>query len=129
MTRYSTGISRDCIYRINYLINGNYLFLRYWQTLEVYDISKDFKFINGDYKFIGPCNGDNKIISIDEFICNYEGNFFIVRNHYDQFKIVKFENNSFKFYGDFPYDDYKKLEDNIFANISEHELTLFKKIN
>ena len=125
-----TGIRYDNIYWINYLINGNYLFLRYGPTLEVYDISKDFKLINGGgYEFIGDCNGDNEIISIDEFVCNYEGNFFVVKNRKDKFKIVKFENNTFKFYGDYPFVDYKKLDDNIFANISEHELTLFKKIN
>ena len=124
-----TGIRYDNIYWINYLISGNYLFLRYGDTLEVYDISKDFKLINGGYKFIGACNGDYDIISIDEFVCNYEGNFFVVKNRKDKLKIVKFENNTFKFYGDYPFVDYKKLEDNIFANFSGHELILFKKIN
>ena len=79
MDRHFTGIMCNTIYRTNYLINGNYLFLRYGPLLEVYDITKDIKFINDEYKFIGPCNGDNEILSINEFICNYEANYFIVK--------------------------------------------------
>ena len=129
MNTHITGISCDTLYEINYLINGNYLFLRYGCTLEVYDITKDIKFINGEYKFICPYNGDNEKLSIHEFICNYEGNYFIVKNRKGKFKIVKFENNTFKFCGDFPSVNYTKLDDNIFTNVSAHELTLLKKIN
>ena len=113
LTRYS--VHNDLSDYFNFLINGNNLFVIYSKKLEIYDLEKNIKIFCGsifDY--------------FDDFLCNYDDNYFIARNNKGIIKLYKFEDNGIK--------SYKELEFNKFKitgikNIKKNNFLIYNKNN
>ena len=113
----------------NYLINNNFLFVRYGFILDVYDIEK-----NGKLIYNVEIHRKNKKIPFQEMMCNYDNNFIITRNCDMLFKIFKYENNSFKAVNYFPFTDKNikgivKLKNNNFILFSDNQIIILKNFD
>lgn len=117
---------------ITYQLINNYLFVRYGLSLGVYDISKDMEFVK--YNFNGTGRNVSRFgFPVEKFICNYEGDIFVARDTDYEYRLFRFENNSFKAYNLFPYikraNGLIKLKNNNFIFFNKNSITLLNKIN
>lgn len=121
----------------NYLINKNFLYVKYAFNLDIYDINQDLKLINeiNIYQYYCQYRSSFKSpFTIRSFKCNYDDDLFIGKDDDDKLKFYKFENMSFKVYNIFPFSNEEteniiKLKDGNFVLSTEKDIILLKKYN
>ena len=101
---------------IKYIIKDKYLFISFPNLLYIYDISKNIKLIEDEIKI--------------EILCNYYNDLVVVKDLVEKkIKIYEFKDGIFKFYNDFPIQDFRKifvLNNNNFLIYSDHYLKILE---
>ena len=112
---------------VNYVINNNYLIIRFKYNLDIYDINQDGKLID---TFRKKFSGE---IICNEIICNFDENKIVVRTYDGIYKILRYENKSFHGFKIFPFahkltKGIIKLKDNNFIIYSKNKIMLLNNL-
>ena len=122
------GNDKDALFDCNFLIYKNkYLFVRYAQSFDIYNIE-------GDIKFINDKNKKNYFFHIfSEGFCHYNNDNFII---FPALDICKYDekSNEFIFVNKFPFkkdniNEIIKLKNNNFIIYTKNEVYLIKNFN
>ena len=126
--------------KISYIIKNEFLFVRYAYKIDIYKMGKNIQLVNdnneenikteSNYEYNFKMLKDEMKI---EFLCDYIDNLIIVKDFNDIIKVYIFEDNTIKFYRDFPYQMNEmigiiKLKNNNFIMYSNYEIYLIKHI-
>ena len=112
----------------DFLINGYNLFVKYSYKLEAYDLKNNIQiFIKEERRTKNFSDGSD---DLNEFLCNYDYNYFIARKN-GRIRIYKFEKNgAIKSYKELKFDKFqikgiKKLKKNSFLIYNENNIKIF----
>ena len=118
----------------NYIINNNYLFVKYGLNLDIYDINQNMELIyKNNYHSTGR-GYFNPYFSVKKFFCNFEGELFVGENQAGKIQIFAYKNDNFIEYKEFPFnfEDLRgiiKYKRKFFIIYNDKEIYLLKNIN
>ena len=114
------GRLKGIILGFEYLYHKNFLFIGFCETLAVLDLNK-----NGEIMkyFNGPTG-------VHQFLFNFDDDNFLIKDHDDKYKLIRYKNNKFEFVRYFPFKigNFLKLNNNKFITYSENEIILYQNL-
>jgi len=103
--------------KIKYIIKNKYLLISFPDSFYVYDLSQNMELIR------------EKEMNI-QLLCNYYNDLIVIKDLKDKkIKIYEFKDGIFKFYNDFPFQNFRKvfrLNNYNFLAYSDHQLKLLE---
>lgn len=112
---YYIHSSRPLSGSFDFLINGNNLFVIYSGKLEIYDLKNNIEIHLKSY-----------LDYFNEFLCNFDSNYFIARKDNGIINLYKFENNEIKSYEELKFD---KFQIKGIKNLEKYNFFIYDKNN
>ena len=120
---YTDRHLKGIIFGFKYLYHKNFLFIGFCRKLIVLDLNKNGELI-GEYSVD---DDKNSVTNINEFLFNIGDDNFLIKDHNDKYKLLRYKNNKFEFIKYFRYEILLKIDDdNFLIKAHNDEYKLFR---